>query len=104
MTTAWTQGTIFPLAWSLFQTEQAILVRLASADVAVSIADLAQDRVRTGGPKGRAVKVHIHNIRKKLEPHGIRINTVRGIGYRLAPDCRAIVLPHLAKSKQATAA
>jgi two-component system, OmpR family, response regulator len=30
-----------------------------------------------------AIEVYVHRLRKKLEPGGIRISTVRGLGYRL---------------------
>jgi two-component system, OmpR family, response regulator len=30
-----------------------------------------------------AIEVYVHRLRKKLEPGGIRISTVRGVGYRL---------------------
>jgi two-component system alkaline phosphatase synthesis response regulator PhoP len=35
-------------------------------------------------PLSRAVDVHLNNLRNKLENnHGITIETIRGIGYRL---------------------
>ncbi len=34
-----------------------------------------------------AIEVYVHRLRKKLEPGGVRINTVRGLGYCLdRPD------------------
>ena len=33
----------------------------------------------------RTVDVHIKELRRKLGEHGVRIETVRGIGYRLRP-------------------
>ncbi len=32
-----------------------------------------------------AVEVYMHRLRKKLEPGGVRISTLRGLGYCLAP-------------------
>ncbi len=32
-----------------------------------------------------AIEVYVHRLRKKLEPGGVRIMTVRGLGYCLAP-------------------
>jgi two-component system OmpR family response regulator len=32
-----------------------------------------------------AIEVYIHRLRKKLEPGGVRISTLRGLGYCLAP-------------------
>ncbi len=33
---------------------------------------------------GNAIEVYVHRLRKKLEPGGVHIATVRGIGYTLA--------------------
>ncbi len=30
-----------------------------------------------------AIEVYVHRLRKKLEPHGIMVSTVRGLGYML---------------------
>lgn len=36
---------------------------------------------------GNAIEVYVHRLRRKLEPDGVRIITVRGLGYRLEnPD------------------
>ena len=35
----------------------------------------------------RTVDVHIEEIRRKLEPHGGRLETVRGTGYRYGGMC-----------------
>ena len=32
---------------------------------------------------GNAIEVYVHRLRKKLEPGGVRIVTVRGLGYSL---------------------
>jgi two-component system OmpR family response regulator len=32
---------------------------------------------------GNAIEVYVHRLRRKLEPDGVRIITVRGLGYRL---------------------
>ena len=37
------------------------------------------------GVSENAVEVYVHRLRKKLEPGGVRISTVRGLGYSLAP-------------------
>jgi DNA-binding response OmpR family regulator len=42
---------------------------------------------RDASPLDRAIDVHISHLRRKLQPHGQRIVTVRGAGYLLAqPD------------------
>jgi two-component system OmpR family response regulator len=33
-----------------------------------------------------AIEVYIHRLRKKLEPSGVKITTVRGLGYCLERD------------------
>jgi two-component system OmpR family response regulator len=33
-----------------------------------------------------AIDVYVHRLRRKLEPHGVRISTVRGVGYALHDD------------------
>jgi two-component system OmpR family response regulator len=38
---------------------------------------------------GNAIEVYVHRLRKKLEPGGVRIVTVRGLGYSLEkPETR----------------
>jgi two-component system OmpR family response regulator len=37
-----------------------------------------------------AIEVYVHRLRKKLEPGGVRIATVRGVGYRLEKPVRLI--------------
>lgn len=39
-----------------------------------------------------AIEVYIHRLRKKLEPSGARIVTVRGLGYCLEPETRGNTL------------
>jgi two-component system OmpR family response regulator len=40
-----------------------------------------------------AVEVYVHRLRKKLEPGGVRITTLRGLGYCLAGPASAAVEP-----------
>lgn len=37
-----------------------------------------------GQNKGRSLDVHILSLRKKIEPYGLRIETLRGVGYRFS--------------------
>ncbi len=37
-----------------------------------------------------AIEVYIHRLRKKIEPAGVRIRTVRGLGYLLEADVQAL--------------
>ncbi|TAL43815.1 MAG: winged helix family transcriptional regulator [Salinibacterium sp.] len=43
------------------------------------------------GPEIEIVAVFICHLRKKIEKFGVRIDTVRGQGYRLSPDMKAAV-------------
>jgi two-component system OmpR family response regulator len=36
-----------------------------------------------------AIEVYVHRLRKKLEPSGVKIATVRGLGYCLERDASA---------------
>ncbi|NYT36937.1 response regulator transcription factor [Allopusillimonas soli] len=40
-----------------------------------------------------AIEVYIHRLRKKIEPSGARIVTVRGLGYCLEPENRSDAIP-----------
>lgn len=93
------RGLIFPPKWKLYRAEEAMLVRLASHDGPVAIASLERDRIRARGPVGRPVRVHICYLRKKLAPHGVKIETVYDKGYALTPEAREIVRPFLPAPK-----
>jgi len=71
----------------LTEAEVALLRRLArSPDEAVYRSELAQG---SGDPSGRAVDVQVTRLRRKIEPDPKApryLQTVRGVGYRLAPD------------------
>jgi Transcriptional regulatory protein, C terminal/PAS fold len=73
----------------LTSSEHRILALLVSADREVSREELVEHlwgSYHRGGE--RAVQVHVSNLRRKLGPdkaHVPRIETVRGVGYRLRP-------------------
>lgn len=71
----------------LTEAETRLLRRLAAnAHVAVDRIELARE---TADPSGRAVDVQVTRLRRKIEvdPKAPRyLQTVRGIGYMLAPD------------------
>jgi two-component system phosphate regulon response regulator OmpR len=71
----------------LTEGEAALLRRLAQQPHApIDRADLARD---TADLTGRAVDVQVTRLRRKIEadPHNPRyLQTVRGVGYMLAPD------------------
>ena len=71
----------------LTEAEALLLRRLAAnAHIAVDRLDLARE---TADPSGRAVDVQVTRLRRKIEPDPRApryLQTVRGVGYRLAPD------------------
>jgi two-component system phosphate regulon response regulator OmpR len=71
----------------LTEAEVALLRRLArSPDEPVDRLELAQGSV---DPSGRAVDVQVTRLRRKIEPDPKApryLQTVRGVGYKLAPD------------------
>jgi DNA-binding response OmpR family regulator len=94
----------FPQSFALNPRETEML-SLFAADAIVRHAALeaviARYRV---GPKGRPLKVHLHYLRQKLGPRGIRIQSVRGAGFRLSPESRVTLAPYLAALAPAQAA
>jgi DNA-binding response OmpR family regulator len=50
---------------------------------------LAGSLCRARYPSPGAVDVHAHFLRKKLAPHGIKVVSVHGHGYRLSGEDRA---------------
>jgi two-component system phosphate regulon response regulator OmpR len=71
----------------LTEAEARLLRRLAAnAHTAVDRLDLARE---TADPSGRAVDVQVTRLRRKIEPDPKApryLQTVRGVGYMLAPD------------------
>jgi two-component system phosphate regulon response regulator OmpR len=71
----------------LTEAEARLLRRLAAnAHIAVDRLDLARE---TADPSGRAVDVQVTRLRRKIEPDPRvprYLQTVRGVGYLLAPD------------------
>ncbi|HEX4096732.1 MAG TPA: response regulator transcription factor, partial [Caulobacteraceae bacterium] len=71
----------------LTESESQLLTRLAqNAHTAIDRTELARG---TADPTGRAVDVQVTRLRRKIEadPRAPRyLQTVRGVGYRLAPD------------------
>jgi two-component system phosphate regulon response regulator OmpR len=71
----------------LTEAEARLLRRLAAnAHAAVDRLDLARE---TADPSGRAVDVQVTRLRRKIEPDPKApryLQTVRGVGYMLAPD------------------
>ena len=86
----------FPASWKLIPREAEMLA-LFAADAIVSHAALEEviARYRVGA-KGRPLKVHLHYLRGKLEPHGIRIESIYGRGFRLAAEAREMLAPFFA--------
>jgi len=86
----------FPPGWKLIPREAEMLACFASAAIvphAALEAVIARYRV---GAKGRPLKVHLHYLRTKLEPRGIRIESVYRQGFRLSAESRETLAPYFA--------
>lgn len=84
------QQIAFPLAWNLTRIQTLILKFLLKRNFANSDqihAFLYADRI-DGGPETENVRVHICLLRKKLKPHGVTINWLAGVGYRLDDEAK----------------
>jgi len=67
-------------------TEMRLLRELAAMDFDVVARDALEDCISgLGSGKGRALDVHICALRKKLKAVGLKLESVRGVGYRLNP-------------------
>ena len=83
----------FPASWKLIRREAEMLALFATEAIvshAALEAVIARYRI---GPKGRPLKVHLHYLRQKLDPHGIRIESIYGRGFRLAAEARETLAP-----------
>jgi DNA-binding response OmpR family regulator len=67
-------------------TELKVLKELASDDDQVIPRMAIQQEVFGQlAPGNRSLDVHVCSLRKKLRPHGLDVESVRGVGYRLLP-------------------
>lgn len=67
-------------------TELKVLKELASEDDRVVPRMAIQQEVFGQlSPGNRSLDVHVCSLRKKLRPHGLDVESVRGVGYRLLP-------------------
>jgi DNA-binding response OmpR family regulator len=70
----------------LSPTEFRLLARLvAEPGRAFTRAELVEQVIGTAVAE-RTVDVHIKELRRKLGPLGLRVETVRGVGYRYPPN------------------
>ncbi len=77
--------TMFPLGVYLTPAEQTVFRCLVGQEVATKeglYLALTSDRPEPW-PEPPIIDAHICNLRKKLRPRGVRIENVRGVGYRL---------------------
>ena len=91
----------FPASWKLIPREAEMLALLAAETIVPHAAFeevIARYRV---GAKGRPLKVHLHYLRGKLEPHGIRIESIYGRGFRLSAEARETLAPFFANEEAA---
>ena len=76
---------MFPMGIWLAPQERTIFSCLVAHEVAARehiYQAITSDRPEPW-PEPKIVDVHIHNLRKKLGPSGVKIRTVWGVGYRL---------------------
>lgn len=82
-------------ALNLTLTELKVLKELANEDDRVVPRNAIQQEVFGQlAPGNRSLDVHVCSLRKKLRPHGLDVESVRGVGYRLlqqgGPRLRAV--------------
>lgn len=83
---------VYPAEWGLAPQERTVLAAMACRPVATRSAlmlALFGDRDADDMPEPKNIDVYIWKMRKKLRPHGIEIENVFGVGFRLAPAVRA---------------
>ena len=66
---------------------EALMQRLGQVVIKTRLAQQISDWDSEIG--SNAIEVYIHRLRKKLEPHGIIIRTIHGLGYLLEPRSEA---------------
>ena len=79
-----------PGEWKLRLSEENILLALAKAESALpaNVLTVVLTKARTDN----GVRVHLHNMKRKLSDIGITVHTERGNGYYLSPEDKAKVL------------
>lgn len=80
-----------PAEWNLTRVERLVLATLAARPVCSAAALIEALYWKNDGPndpKG-VVNVKLCVLRRKLKPHGITIETTRGVGYSLSEAGRA---------------
>lgn len=86
----------FPRTWKLNPRETAMLACFVSDTTVPHAALEAAIAPYRTGTVGRQLKVHMHYLRSKLVPHGIRIVSVHGEGFCLSPESRVALAPYFA--------
>ena len=79
-----------PIEWGLTLTEARLFGLIRKVPVVrLERLRLALYADQADFPQDATMYAHICNIRRKLKPHGIRINTANGVGYWLDQETRA---------------
>jgi two-component system OmpR family response regulator len=63
---------------------EALVARVGRVVSKASLAD--QSRHHGEAPSASAIEIRVHRLRRRLEPFGIRVRTLRGFGYLLEAD------------------
>lgn len=71
----------------LFSREYGVLESLMLQAGQVVSKDKIAQRISAGSEElgDNAIEVYIHRLRKRIQPYGVRIKTLRGMGYLLEP-------------------
>ena len=86
------------LLFGLTHAEARTFVKLLKHDlVARTELHAAMSAVDNPTTRGKIIDVVVCRLRKKLGPYGIKIDTVRGFGFKLADDARDIIRKLLAE-------
>lgn len=90
-----------PWEWKLSPSQTAILrCLIAQPEVSYEVVETAiYGEKGTPGDVKNTTRVHVRNLRLKLEPLGIEINNRSGFGYYIAPEVRASLKKKLRGSK-----
>ena len=93
-----------PIGFGLTKSEAAILMCVyARSPNRISTDHLTQALYfndQDGGGSNATLKVFIYKIRKKMEPHGVKIETAWGQGYRMSAESAAILRAMITPTQQ----
>jgi DNA-binding response OmpR family regulator len=75
------KGELLELSLRELAILEALMLRVGQVTIKTRLAQQLSDW--DGEIGSNAIEVYVHRLRKKLEPHGVRIRTIHGLGYLL---------------------